>query len=134
MEGAYGSCKGGVVYFENGRSDSKPSQVPLGRHADGVLGHMVWEGLMAIPQHRVQALAKYTKPTSKKGLCSFLGAVGFYQRYVKQLAKETSILTPLTSKLAPVRIAWTSEGELAFHEICKQISMSCELCIPLPPL
>ena len=41
------------------------------------LGHMVGEGLMAIPQHRVQALAKYTKPTSKKGLRSFLGAVGF---------------------------------------------------------
>ena len=48
---------------------------------------------MAIPQHRVQALASYTTPMTKKGLRSFLGAIGFYRRYVQQLATETAVLT-----------------------------------------
>ena len=86
---------------------------------------------MSIPQHRMQALATYTRPSPKKGLHSFLGAIGFYRRYVQQLAKETAILTPLTSKLATARITWTDEREIAFHTICHQISNSCTLCIPL---
>ena len=39
---------------------------------------------MSIPQHRVQALASHTKPSTKKGLKSFIGAIGFYRRYVEQ--------------------------------------------------
>ena len=96
------------------------------------LGHLVGEGTMSIPQHKVQALASYTKPSTKKGLRSFLGAIGFYRRYVEKLAKETTILTPLTSKLAPAWIVWMDERELAFHTICNMISQSCVLCIPLP--
>ena len=96
------------------------------------LGHLVGEGTMSIPQHRVEALAAYTKPCTKKGLRSFLGAVGFYRRYVEQLAEQTAVLTPLTSKLAPSRVVWTEERELAFSTICMHISQACTLCIPLP--
>jgi len=74
----------------------------------------------------------YSRPTSKKGLRSFLGAVSFYRRYLHQLASQTAILTPLTSKLAPSKVVWSSEGELAFRTICVMISNVCELCIPLP--
>jgi len=56
---------------------------------------------MALPEHRAEAFRKYERPVTKKGLRSFLGAVSFYRRYVKQLACETEKLTPLTSKLAP---------------------------------
>ena len=50
------------------------------------LGHLVGGGSMSVPEHRVEALAQYTKPTTKKGLRAFLGAVGFYRRYVELLA------------------------------------------------
>ena len=96
------------------------------------LGHLVGESTMSIPQHRVEALAAYTKPCTKKGLRSFLGAVGFYRRYVVQLAEQTAVLTPLTSKLAPSHVVWTEERELAFSTICMHISQACTLCIPLP--
>ena len=39
------------------------------------LGHLVAEGTMSISRHRVQALAAYTMPSTKKGLRSFLGAI-----------------------------------------------------------
>ena len=44
------------------------------------LGHLVGEGTMFIPEHRVKALTEYNKPVTKKGLKSFLGAIGFYRR------------------------------------------------------
>ena len=96
------------------------------------LGHFVGEGTMSVPQHRVEALARYTRPTVKKGLRAFIVAIGFYRRYVELLVKQTAVLTPLTVKLAPSKIVWTEEGELAFSSICACISECCSLCIPLP--
>ena len=96
------------------------------------LGHQVGAGKMSMPQHRVQALSSYTRPTTKKGLRAFLGSVGFYRRYVSKLADQTAILTPLTAKQAPQRVDWTEEGMSAFDTICHVLSMSCSLCIPLP--
>ena len=87
---------------------------------------------MSIPQHRVKALVEYTKPITKKGLRSFLGAIGFYRRYVELLATQTAIHSPLTSKLALSRVIWTEERELAFNNVCMHISKACTLCIPLP--
>ena len=68
------------------------------------LGHLVGEGTMSVPQHRVEALACYSKPTTKKGLRAFLGTIGFYCRYVKLLAKQTAVLYPFTAKVAPSKI------------------------------
>ena len=66
------------------------------------LGHLVGEGFMAVPQHRVDALANYTRPTTKKGLRAFLGAIGFYWQYVELLATHTAVLTlSLPSWLPP---------------------------------
>ena len=39
------------------------------------LGHLVGKGTISVPEHRVEALAHYTRPTTKKGLRAFLGAV-----------------------------------------------------------
>jgi len=87
---------------------------------------------MALPAHRAEAFKKYTLPSTKKGLRSFLGAVSFYRRYIKMLASQTAILSPLTSKLAPAKVVWTGEGELAFRSILRMICDTCVLCIPLP--
>ena len=58
------------------------------------LGQMKGNGCMFIPGKRVEALAKYTRPTTKRSLRSFLGAISFYRRYVDLLASETAILSP----------------------------------------
>ena len=111
---------------------ANPTKCKWGGTRMDFLGHLVGEGTMAVPQHRVEALAGYTRSTTKKGLRAFLGAIGFYRRYVQLLAEHTAVLSPLTAKLAPSRIVWTEEGKLAFTTICRCISESCALCIPLP--
>ena len=97
-----------------------------------LLGHTVGDGRMSLSEHRVAALAKYEKPLTKKGLRAFLGSVGFYRRYARQLAAQTAVLTPHTSKQALSRIVWDEEGETAFNEILYIMSHTTSLCIPLP--
>ena len=98
------------------------------------LGHLVEEGTMTIPDHRVQSLANNSRPVTKKGLRSFLGAISFYRRYVDLLAKETTVLSPSMAKLAPSRVLWIEEMELAFTNICELISNTYKLTIPFPKM
>ena len=35
------------------------------------LGHLVGEGKMSVPAHRAEALGKYNKPVTKRGLRAF---------------------------------------------------------------
>jgi len=99
---------------------ANPKKCCWGGQSIEFLGHQVGGGMMALPEHRVEALSNYTKPTTKRGLRAFLGAISFYRRYVKRLASQTAVLTPLTAKAAPSRLVWTV------------ISSSCAMCIPLP--
>ena len=111
-----------------------PSKCVWGGTTMTVLGHQVEvdDGRMTLPDNRVEALAKYQMPTTKRGLRAFLGSVGFYRHYARQLASQTAILTPHISKQAPSKILWSKEGEKAFHQIISIISHTTSLCIPLP--
>jgi len=111
---------------------ANPSKCVWGGKSVVFLGHQVGGGKMALPAHRAEAFRSYTRPTTKKGLRSFLGAVSFYRRYIHQLAIYTAFLTPLTSKQSPSKIVWEQWGELAFKVICDLICNACDLCIPLP--
>ena len=110
---------------------ANPAKCKWGRNKMEFLGHLVREGTMSVPEHRVETLAQYSRHVTKKRLREFLGSVGFYRYYVELLAKQTAILTPLTAKLAPSKIVWTKEGELAFTNICKCIADTCSLFIAL---
>ena len=73
----------------------------------------------------------YRKSRTKKQLRAFLGVVIFYSSYMEILAEETAVLTPATSRRAPNTVAWTSEMDQAFCNICGIVSMSSELVIPV---
>jgi len=91
---------------------ANPAKCRWGGTTMEFLGHQVGSGRMTLPSHRAEAFRSYSRPTTKKGLRSFLGAIGFYRRYVKQLATHTATLTPLTSKQAPLcgsrKVSWLS--------------------------
>ena len=80
---------------------ANPTKCRWGGEYMEFLGHRVGGGCLSMPTHRVEALSRYSLPTTKKGLRAFLGSIGFYRRYVIQLANQTSVLTPLTTKQAP---------------------------------
>jgi len=64
---------------------ANPSKCVWGGTCIEFLGHLVGGGKMALPAHRAEAFTRYSLPTTKKGLRSFLGAVSFYRRYIKML-------------------------------------------------
>ena len=111
---------------------ANPAKCVWGAQTMEFLGHQVGNGFMTIPAKRAEALTNYTRPTTKKGLRSFLGAISFYRRYVEKLASQIAVLSPSTSKLAPSKVLWTTEMETAFHNICEFNSNTCILTIPLP--
>ena len=96
------------------------------------LGHRVSNGSMMIPEKRSEAILNYNKPVMKKDLRSFLGAVSFCRHYVRLLATDTATLSPATSKAAPMKVEWTEGIGAAFQNICKSVSNTCMLTIPLP--
>ena len=111
---------------------ANPAKCCWGSTTMEFLGHTVGNGAITIPDKRVQALLRYTKHTTKKGLRSFLGAVSFYRRYVELLATDTAVLFPATSKLTPAKVSWMEDMESAFHNIRKSVNAGCLLTISLP--
>ena len=111
---------------------ANPTKCRWGGQAVEFLGHWIGAGTMSVPKHRIEALANYERPTTKKGLRAFIGSISFYRRYVQHLAKQTAILTPLTTKQAPQRVEWMVEGERAFTCICNFFCDTSVLCIPIP--
>ena len=109
-----------------------PTKCVWGGKTMTFLGHHVGAKKMSLPAHRVEALARYDRPVTKRGLRAFLGFVGFYRRYARQLAAQTAILTLHTGKQAPSRILWDDECEMAVNEIISIMSHTTSLSIPLP--
>ena len=74
-----------------------------------------------------QTIKKYMGPTTKKGLHSFLGTISYYRKFIKNLAKQTAVLTLTTYKAAPPRVDWSNGIEQAFSVIYQLLSNACKL-------
>ena len=56
------------------------------------MGHLIGMGELAVPSHRATAMAEYIKPKTRKQLRAFLGAVGYYRKFIFEFAKMSSKL------------------------------------------
>eukprot|EP00873_Tetraselmis_striata_P040268 jgi/Tetstr1/460532/TSEL_005790.t1 len=78
------------------------------------LGHWV-DGEGVFPQHsKVEAVVKMPPPTDVAGLRRFLGMVGYYGKFIEQVAVKRKPLTKLTGK---VLWEWGSEQQRAFEQL-----------------
>ena len=108
----------------------KESKCRFGMKKVEYLGHVIGDGVLAVPAHRAAAMAGYLQPKTKKQLRSFLGAAGYYRQFVQGFAKLSSVLSPWTSKSAPSVVEWTEEGLEAFKAIKVSLVDLCVLTIP----
>ncbi len=90
-----------------------------GRRQVRYLGHLVGCGQVMVPQSRCLSFKNYGKPTTKKGLRTFLGAIGFYRKFVSGFAALSSALTPATHLKAPQKVNWTQDMDEAFGSLCE---------------
>ena len=108
----------------------KLSKCKFGMRKIEYLGHIIGGGELAVPEHRAAAMAEYRQPKTKKQLRSFLGAAGYYRKFVQGFARMSSVLSPWTAKLAPSVVEWTEEGLQAFRDIKVSLVELCILTIP----
>src|SRR5215216_5781847 len=66
-----------------------------------ILGHKISEQGIEVDKAKVDAIEKMPCPKDIKGICSFLGHVGFYRRFIKDFSKISRPLTNLLQKKVP---------------------------------
>lgn len=97
----------------------KPSKCELGFQRLQYLGHLVGEGLMSPLQDKVKAIREMEKPLTVTQLRSFMGSVGYYQRFIPMYNTLAIPIFDLykgtTRKSQP--ITWTDEAERAFCKL-----------------
>ncbi len=96
------------------------------------LGHKIGAGQLAVPEHRVEALADFARPKTKKQLRSFLGSLSYYRRFIPRFADCSSALTPAVSLKAPLRVVWSDEMDSMFSKLKMLLCQCSVLFIPSP--
>lgn len=93
----------------------------------GYLGHVISRRGVSTDPAKVEAVAKWQRPTHISELRSFLGFASYYRRFVEGFAKLAAPLHQLVAKLAgtksrkgtgqPVNEAWTPQCEESFEAL-----------------
>ena len=78
-------------------------------------------GIVAVPAMRMTAMAEFKRPKSKRDMRSFLGAMGYYRRFIPSFADYSSVLTPATCQSAPTDSMLRAFGALR--------SVLCNVCV-----
>jgi hypothetical protein len=91
------------------------------------LGHVISaEGIFMDPR-KIEAVLKWERPTNVTEIQSFLGFVGYYQRFIEGFSTLTSP-SKLTRK--EVRFVWSEECEASFRELKERLTSAPVLALP----
>lgn len=82
------------------------------------LSHVIGESQTLRPvQSKIEAIQKADLPTTKKGVRSFLGVVGFYWRFIPNFSAVAAPPSDLTKKVKPNQVIWEESQERAFNTL-----------------
>ena len=96
-----------------------------------LVGHIVGSGSRRADPQRTECLERIPRPTTKRELRKYLGAMSFYREYIAQFAEIVKPLTDLTSKKMPNVLVWGEAQERAFCTLKERLSDAQVLRIPL---
>jgi hypothetical protein len=94
------------------------------------LGHVIYQGGVAVDQSKVEAVQNWTRPKNVSKIRSFLGLVGYYRRFIMKFSQIALPLTRLTRKDVP--FVWDEECEKSFRTLKKKLTQAPVLTIPDP--
>ena len=92
------------------------------------LGHVISPQGIAIGPAKNEMVVKWERPQTITEVRSFLGLVGYYQRFVEGFSKMVQPLIQLTTKDQP--FSWTDECEACFEDMKRRLTTAQVLAIP----
>jgi len=78
------------------------------------LGHKIGQGYRTPTEAKIAAVKDFRTPLTKRDVRSFLGLVGYYQRYVPQYSELCASLTDSLKKTEPDPIVWNETKQESF--------------------
>lgn len=90
------------------------------------LGYIIKDNTLHLDPDRIQPLLDCRVPKTAKGVQSFLGAVGYYSKFLPHFAKRVE---PLRSSLRSEKFAWSAELERAVAEVKQAIAEAPSLAL-----
>ena len=96
---------------------AKPRKCQFGMKECTYLGHVVGGGVVKPHVSKLEAVASFPVPKTKKEVRTFLGLSGYYRKFIPGYAGIAIPLTDLTRKSAPTTVCWTEECEKAFSQL-----------------
>ncbi|XP_075056968.1 uncharacterized protein LOC142143157 [Mixophyes fleayi] len=108
----------------------KPEKCQIGMNEVQYLGHRVGGGTLHPEPTKVDAIAAWPTPKTKKQVMSFLGTAGYYRKFVPQYSSLAKPLTDLTKKKLPQVVTWTPDCEEAFTALKSALTQSPVLQAP----
>ncbi|GJX75872.1 reverse transcriptase domain-containing protein [Tanacetum coccineum] len=93
-----------------------------------MLGHKVSEVGLEVDKAKIKVISKFPPPTNIKGIRSFLGHAGFYQRFIKDFSKISRPLTKLLEKDTPFE--FNEECQNAFKLLKEKLTCAPVIVSP----
>ena len=109
---------------------ANPAKCRLGKEETAYLGYQVGRGTVRPQESKVAAIRDWPQPLTKKQVKSFLGLVGYYQRFIPGFVTLASPLNDLTRKALPDRIAWSEAADQAFVTLREALFSELVLITP----
>ncbi|GKE08948.1 reverse transcriptase domain-containing protein, partial [Tanacetum coccineum] len=85
-----------------------------------VLGHKISRAGIEVDRAKIDVIAKLPYPTNVKGVRSFLGHVGFYRRFIKDLSMISKPMTQLLMK--NVKFDFSDDCKKAFNILKEKLT------------
>ncbi|GKB70249.1 reverse transcriptase domain-containing protein, partial [Tanacetum coccineum] len=93
-----------------------------------VLGHKISKKGIEVDKAKIDVIDKLPHPTTVKGVWSFLGHAGFYQRFIKDFSKISRPMTHLLEKNTP--FIFSDDCIQAFQTLKKKLTEAPILIAP----
>ena len=92
------------------------------------LGHVVSKDGISVDSAKIEAMSKWSMPTSVSEIRSFLGLAKYYRRFIKGFSTLVAPLTALMKK--DQKFEWTDRCERSFQELKKRLTSAPILVLP----
>jgi hypothetical protein len=92
------------------------------------LGHTISQDGISVDPEKVQEVMDWKPPTIVRQIQSFLGLVGYYQRFIPDFSRIAKPMTKLLKK--GVKFDWSQKCEDAFHALKQHLTTALVLAQP----